>query len=55
MTDTDHRDHRGDPEERLPYEEPVIDPPLWTPAGYNPRHDGENWWHWKLGEFTDRP
>lgn len=53
MTDT-HRDDRADVEERLP-REPAIDPELWTPAGYNPRHDGEGWWQWKFREFTGRP
>lgn len=54
MTDTAHRD-RPDygTAQQLPYE-PVPDPNLWVPIGYNPRHDGESWLRWKVREFLGR-
>lgn len=54
MTDTTQREQDEGAREPEPYE-PVINPRLFRPAGYNPRHDGEGWWHWKYREFFALP
>lgn len=54
MTDTTQRQQQEDA--RPPeLSKPVVNSKLFRPAGYNPRHPGESWLHWKFREAFARP